>query len=200
MSEHAVKFLSISSRTVDRMLTSTECIDQIDAMIKIIKETRLRGGRLFLIGMGGGAGHASHAVNDFRKLCGIDAVAPTDNVSELTARANDEGINTIFTGWLTTSNFNSKDCLFVFSVGGGNIDKNVSMSIVDAISLAKKQHAKIIGIVGRDGGYTARMADACIVVPTVDSMLVTPQTEGMQAILWHLIVSSPELQLYKTKW
>jgi D-sedoheptulose 7-phosphate isomerase len=200
MSEHTLKFLTISSRIVEKLLTDTETNDQIDRMVSIIKNTKLQNGRLFIIGMGGGAGHASHAVNDFRKLCGVDAVAPTDNVSELTARANDEGLNTIFSGWLITSRLNNRDCLLVISVGGGDIDRNVSMAIVDAVTIAKNLNAKVIGILGRDGGYTAKYADACVIIPNPDNSLVTPQTEGMQALLWHLIVSNPELQVNKTKW
>jgi D-sedoheptulose 7-phosphate isomerase len=194
---HTENFLSMTIKIIELL---NEQQSTIEKMIEIIKDTKLHGGRLFLIGMGGGAGNASHAVNDFRKLCGIDAAAPTDNVSELTARANDEGLNTIFTGWLKTSKFNNNDCLFIFSVGGGNIDKNVSMAIVDAVTLALSHKAKIIGVVGRDGGYTAQYADACVIIPTLDPTLVTPQTEGMQAVIWHLLVSSPELQENKTKW
>jgi len=193
--------------TENFLLTSIKIIEllnnqqpTIEKMIEIIKDTKLHGGRLFLIGMGGGAGNASHAVNDFRKLCGVDAAAPTDNVSELTARANDEGLNTIFTGWLKTSKLSSKDCLFIFSVGGGDIDKNVSMSIVDAVTLALSHKAKIIGVIGRDGGYTAQYADACVIIPNLNHTMITPQTEGMQALIWHLLVSSPELQENKTKW
>jgi D-sedoheptulose 7-phosphate isomerase len=190
-------FLSTTTKIIELLKPQHNIIDK---MVVIIKETKLNNGRLFLIGMGGSAGNASHAVNDFRKLCGVDASAPTDNVSELTARANDEGLNTIFSGWLKTSKLNNKDCLFIFSVGGGDIDRNVSMSIVEAIDLAKERNAKIIGVVGRDGGYTATKADACVIIPNVNNSLVTPQTEGMQAVIWHLLVSNPVLQENKTKW
>jgi D-sedoheptulose 7-phosphate isomerase len=200
MSEHTQHFLETSNRIVSWMLDHFDTPNRTDKMIEIIKETKLHNGRLFIIGLGGGAGHASHAVNDFRKLCGVDAAAPTDNVSELTARANDEGLNTIFTGWLATSHFNSRDCLFIISVGGGDIDRDVSMPIVKAIDMAKKYNARIIGVVGRDGGYTAQNADACVVIPNLDPSIVTPQTEAMQALIWHMIVSSPELQVSKTKW
>lgn len=190
-------FLSTTTKIIELLKPQHNIIDK---MVVIIKETKFNNGRLFLIGMGGSAGNASHAVNDFRKLCGVDASTPTDNVSELTARANDEGLNTIFSGWLKTSRLNNKDCLFIFSVGGGDIDRNVSMSIVEAIDLAKERNAKIIGVVGRDGGYTAMKADACVIIPNVNNSLVTPQTEGMQAVIWHLLVSNPVLQENKMKW
>ena len=197
---HTAHFLSVSAQILEQMALESDTIAQIDKMILTIQETKLMGGRLYLIGMGGGAGHASHAVNDFRKLCNVDAATPTDNVSELTARANDEGLNTIFTGWLKTSRLSYRDCLFILSVGGGNLEKNVSRSIIDAIDLAGSVGAKVIGVVGRSDGYLATKSDACVIVPTVDSSLITPQTEGMQAVIWHLIVSSPELQENKTKW
>jgi len=197
MLTHTENFLLTTMKIIELLKPQHNIIDK---MVVIIKETKLNGGRLFLIGMGGGAGNASHAVNDFRKLCGVDASAPTDNVSELTARANDEGLNTIFNGWLKTSGLNNKDCLFIFSVGGGDISKNVSMAIVEAIDLARDRNAKIIGVVGRDGGYTAMKADACVIIPNISNGLVTPQTEGMQAVIWHLLVSNPILQENKTKW
>jgi D-sedoheptulose 7-phosphate isomerase len=200
MTGHTTHFLSVSAQILEWVAFNSDTIAQIDKIIDIIKETKQCGGRLFIIGMGGGAGHASHAVNDFRKLCNVDASTPSDNVSELTARANDEGVNTIFTGWLKTSRLSSRDCLFILSVGGGNIEKNVSMAIVEAVTLSRTVNAKVIGIVGKDGGFTAKHANACVVVPNIDNALVTPQTEGMQALLWHLIVSSPELQENKTKW
>jgi len=194
---HSENFLITSSRILENLMMQ---FPRIDKMIDIVDSTRARGGRLFIIGVGGSAGNASHAVNDFRKLCNIETYAPTDNVSELTARANDEGLDTIFTGWLKVSRLNSDDCLFILSVGGGNIERKVSLSIVNAINFAKERGASIIGIVGRDGGYTAKNADACVVIPTIDEQLVTPQTEGMQAVIWHLMVSSPKLQENKTKW
>jgi D-sedoheptulose 7-phosphate isomerase len=161
---------------------------------------RERGGRLFILGVGGSAGHASHAVNDFRKLCGFEAYAPTDNVSELTARINDEGWDTSIAAWLLASRFNDKDGLLVFSVGGGSREKNISMNLVRAIELAKDVRAKVFGIVGRDGGFTAKAADACVVVPPVFPERITPHTEGLCAVLWHLLVSHPTLKKAATKW
>jgi len=161
---------------------------------------RERGGRLFILGVGGSAGNAGHAVNDFRKICGFEAYAPTDNVSELTARTNDEGWATVFSEWLKGSRIQAKDGLLIFSVGGGNIEKNVSPNLVSAIQLAKKAGASVIGIVGRDGGYTAKEATACVIVPTVNPAHVTPHSEAFQAIVWHLLVSHPKLKAAPTKW
>ena len=161
---------------------------------------RERGGRLFILGVGGSAGNAGHAVNDFRKICGFEAYAPTDNVSELTARTNDEGWPTIFAEWLKGSRINSKDGLLIFSVGGGNLEKNVSPNLVNAIQLAKQVGASIIGVVGRDGGYTAKEATACVIVPTVNPTHVTPHSEAFQAVVWHLFVSHPKLKVAQTKW
>jgi D-sedoheptulose 7-phosphate isomerase len=161
---------------------------------------REHGGRLFILGVGGSAGHASHAVNDFRKLCGFEAYAPTDNVSELTARINDEGWDTSIAAWLLASRFNEKDALLIFSVGGGSREKNISMNLVRAIELAKDVRAKVFGIVGRDGGFTAKAADACVVVPPLFPDRVTPHTEGLCAVLWHLLVSHPALKKSPTKW
>ena len=161
---------------------------------------RERGGRLFILGVGGSAGNAGHAVNDFRKICGFEAYAPTDNVSELTARTNDEGWPTIFAEWLKGSRFQAKDGLLIFSVGGGNLEKNVSPNLVNAIQLAKKVGASVIGIVGRDGGYTAKEATACVIVPTVNPAHVTPHSEAFQAVIWHLFVSHPKLKVAQTKW
>ena len=161
---------------------------------------RERGGRLFILGVGGSAGNAGHAVNDFRKICGFEAYAPTDNVSELTARTNDEGWPTIFAGWLKGSRLQAKDGLLIFSVGGGNLEKNVSPNLVNAIQLAKQVGASVIGIVGRDGGYTAKEATACVIVPTVNPAHVTPHSEAFQAVLWHLFVSHPKLKVAQTKW
>jgi len=173
---------------------------QIQKMSLILQETRKNGGRLFILGVGGGAGHASHAVNDFRKIAGIESYAPTDNVSELTARVNDDGWDTVFVNWLKGSRLSAKDCIFVFSVGGGNAEKNVSVNLVNALRYAKENDAKIIGVVGRDGGYTAKVADACVIIPTVNDKTVTPQTEAFQAVVWHLIVSSPAMQKFEMKW
>jgi D-sedoheptulose 7-phosphate isomerase len=161
---------------------------------------RERGGRLFILGVGGSAGNASHAVNDFRKICGFEAYAPTDNVSELTARTNDEGWATVFSEWLRGSRINAKDGLLIFSVGGGNLEKNVSPNLVSAVQLAKKVGASVIGIVGRDGGYTAKEATAFVIVPTVNPAHVTPHSEAFQGVLWHLFVSHPKLKVTQTKW
>jgi len=174
--------------------------DEINKMINILKEVRDQRGRLFIIGVGGGAGHASHAVNDFRKLASIEAYTPVDNVSEMTARTNDDGFHTIFSNWLLGSNLGNKDAVLVFSVGGGNVEKNVSANIVESLKLAKEVGAKILGVVGRDGGHTAQVADACVVVPIVNAENVTPHTEGFQAVVWHLIVSHPKFQSQKGKW
>jgi D-sedoheptulose 7-phosphate isomerase len=172
----------------------------IDKMIDLLHEIRENNGRLFILGVGGGAGHASHAVNDFRKICGMEAYAPTDNVSELTARVNDDGWGTAYVNWLKISNINKNDMVFVFSVGGGNAEKNISLNIVKSLQLAKEVGAKICGVVGRDGGYTALVADACVIIPSFNSETVTPQTEGFQAVVWHLIVSHPKLQKFEMKW
>ena len=161
---------------------------------------RARGGRLFILGVGGSAGNAGHAVNDFRKICGFEAYAPTDNVSELTARTNDEGWATVFSEWLKGSRINAKDGLLIFSVGGGNLEKNVSPNLVSAIQVAKHVGASVIGIVGRDGGYTAQQANACVIVPTVNPTHVTPLSEAFQGIVWHLLVSHPKLKVAQTKW
>ena len=161
---------------------------------------RERGGRLFILGVGGSAGNASHAVNDFRKICGFEAYAPTDNVSELTARTNDDGWPSIFSEWLKGSRINAKDGLLIFSVGGDNLEKNVSPNLVNAIQLAKRAGASVVGIVGRDGGYTAKEATAAVIVPTVNPAHVTPHSEAFQAVIWHLFVSHPKLKVTQTKW
>jgi D-sedoheptulose 7-phosphate isomerase len=165
-----------------------------------LASVREGGGRLFILGVGGSAGHAGHAVNDFRKLCGFEAYAPTDNVSELTARVNDEGWDTCFSEWLKGSRLRAGDGVLVFSVGGGNREKNVSVNLVRSLELAREVKAKVFGIVGRDGGYTKQVADACVLVPTVASERVTPHTEGFAAVVWHLLVSHPALQRNATKW
>lgn len=172
-------------------------IDDIAAGIAAVRD---RGGRLFVLGVGGSAGNASHAVNDFRKLCDVEAYAPTDNVSELTARTNDEGWETVFAAWLKTSRANAKDAILVFSVGGGNAEANVSMNLVHAIKEAQGRGLAVYGIVGRDGGYTARAADRAVVVPTIDPALVTPHAEAFQAVVWHCLVSHPALKKNATKW
>ena len=172
----------------------------IEKMVDVLLAVRERGGRLFILGVGGSAGNAGHAVNDFRKICGFEAYAPTDNVSELTARTNDEGWATVFSEWLKGSRINGKDGLLIFSVGGGNLEKNVSPNLVSAIQVAKQVGASITGIVGRDGGYTAKEATACVIVPTVNSEHVTPHSEAFQGIVWHLFVSHPKLKVNRTKW
>ncbi len=172
----------------------------LDKMADLLAQVRERGGRLFILGVGGSAANASHAVNDFRKICGFECYAPTDNVSELTARTNDEGWATVFAEWLRGSRLNSKDALLVFSVGGGNLEKNVSPNLVAALELAKTAGAMILGIVGKDGGYTAQVADACVIVPTVNPTNITPHQEAFQAVLWHLLVSHPALKVNATKW
>jgi len=174
--------------------------DSIHAMIEILAAVRAGKGRLFILGVGGGAGHAGHAVNDFRKLAAMEAYAPTDNVSELTARVNDDGWHTVFANWLIGSNLNMKDAVLVFSVGGGDAEKNVSANIVESLKLAKSVGAKILGIVGRDGGYTAKVADVCVIIPMVNAENVTPHTEAFQAVVWHLIVSHPKFRANKGKW
>jgi D-sedoheptulose 7-phosphate isomerase len=172
----------------------------IEKMVGVLVETRERGGRLFVLGVGGSAANASHAVNDFRKIVGIETYAPTDNVSELTARTNDEGWASVFRAWLEGSHLNAKDAIMVFSVGGGNLEKNVSPNLVLALQLAKEVGAKIIGVVGRDGGYTAQVADACVIIPTIHPDHVTPQTEAFHSVVHHLIVTHPSLKIAQTKW
>ena len=175
-------------------------IAAIEKLAQELKALRERSGRLFFLGVGGSAGNCGHAVNDFRKLCGIEAYAPTDNVSELTARTNDEGWHTVFAEWLRTSRAGDKDAVFVFSVGGGNLEKNVSPNIVAGLKEAKERGLKVFGVVGRDGGYTKKVGDCVIVIPTVDANRVTPHTEAFQAVVWHLLVSHPALKVAQTKW
>ena len=172
----------------------------IDALVELLVRVRRAGGRLFILGVGGSAGNAGHAVNDFRKLAGIEAYAPTDNVSELTARINDDGWDTSFARWLKGSRLQPKDLVLVFSVGGGHREMNVSVNLVKALEYAQSVGAQIGGIVGRDGGFTAQVADACVVVPTVDEHTVTPLAESFQSVIWHLLVSHPEIQVADTKW
>jgi D-sedoheptulose 7-phosphate isomerase len=172
----------------------------IEKVADLLSAVKKDGGRLFFLGVGGSAGNCSHAVNDFRKIVGIESYAPTDNVSELTARTNDEGWASVFVEWLKTSRLQAKDAVFVFSVGGGNIEKNVSPNLVLALQLAKSVGAKVTGVVGRDGGYTAKVADACVIVPTVNNETITPHSEAFQAVIWHLLVSHPKLKSHQTKW
>jgi len=187
---------------LDDTLAVLDRLDEasVEAVVLAVRDTRERGGRLFFCGSGGGAGHASHAACDFRKLAHVESYSVTDNVSELTARVNDEGWDTSYREWLRVSRLGPADCLFVFSVGGGDEERNVSANLVQAMHLAREVGATVVGVVGRDGGELARVADACIVIPTVDASLVTPQTEGLQALLWHLIVSHPALAASTAKW
>jgi D-sedoheptulose 7-phosphate isomerase len=189
------QFLAEAKQIIDRL-----DLDQIERMAALLAATRERGGRLFILGVGGSAANASHAVNDFRKIAGIEAYAPTDNVSELTARTNDEGWPTVFESWLRTSRLRREDTLLVFSVGGGNLEKNVSPNLVKALHYAKEIGATILGVVGRDGGYTARTADACAIIPTVNAVHTTPHAEAFQAVVWHLLVSHPAVKQAETKW
>jgi D-sedoheptulose 7-phosphate isomerase len=175
-------------------------VSAIEKMADLLATVKADGGRIFFLGVGGSAGNCSHAVNDFRKIVGIESYAPTDNVSELTARTNDEGWATVFVEWLKISKLQPKDALFIFSVGGGNLEKNISPNLVEAIKLAKSVGAKVTGVVGRDGGYTAQAADACVIVPTVNPESVTPHSEAFQAVVWHLLVSHPKLKANQTKW
>jgi len=183
-----------------RQVTAQLDADAIEKCADELAKIRERGGRLFILGVGGSAGNAGHAVNDFRKICGFEAYAPTDNVSELTARTNDEGWATVFSEWLKGSRLNPKDGLLIFSVGGGNLEKNVSPNLVSAIQFAKKVGASVVGIVGRDGGYTAKEATACVIVPAVSPAHVTPHSEAFQGVIWHLLVSHPKLKVAQTKW
>jgi D-sedoheptulose 7-phosphate isomerase len=191
----AQEYLQEARQVIDRI----DCA-AVEKMAELIEDTRNSGGRLFILGVGGGAANASHAVNDFRKIVGIEAYAPTDNVSELTARTNDDGWSTVFVEWLKTSNLRKNDMLFVFSVGGGNQEKNVSPNLVSALQYAAEIGAKVCGVVGRDGGFTARAADACVIIPVVEQTRITPHTEAFQAVVWHLLVSHPRLKRGQTKW
>ena len=175
-------------------------VDAIEKMAVLLADIKRAGGRIFFLGVGGSAGNCSHAVNDFRKISGIESYAPTDNVSELTARTNDEGWATVFVEWLKISKLSGKDALFIMSVGGGNLEKNISPNLVEAIKYAKVVGAKVTGIVGRDGGYTAQAADVCVIVPTVNPDTITPHSEAFQAVIWHLLVSHPLLKASQTKW
>jgi D-sedoheptulose 7-phosphate isomerase len=194
--------MTYSKEHLDESVVITKAInpETIESIVDLLADVKSNGGRLFILGVGGSAANAGHAVNDFRKLAGIETYAPTDNVAELTARANDEGWQTVFSGWLKVSKLNSKDCLFILSVGGGNKEKNVSPNLIEAIDLAKSVGARVTGIVGRDGGYTAKNADVCLVIPTVNPSTVTPHSESFQTVVWHLMVSHPKLKSNPTKW
>jgi D-sedoheptulose 7-phosphate isomerase len=186
--------------TETRKIADSLDVAQIERAVAILADTRQRGGRLFILGVGGSAANASHAVNDFRKIANMEAYAPTDNVSELTARTNDEGWATVFEAWLAGSRLRAEDAVLVFSVGGGDLEKNVSPNLVKALEYARQMGASIVGIVGRDGGFTARVADACVLIPTVNALHITPHTEAFQATVWHLMVSHPALKQVETKW
>jgi D-sedoheptulose 7-phosphate isomerase len=192
---HAADFFSQSSAICAQI-----DVGKIEALASALNAVRERGGRLFMLGVGGSAGNCSHAVNDFRKLCGIETYSPVDNVSELTARANDEGWDTIFAGWLDVSCLNERDAIFIFSVGGGDVERNVSTNLVKAIDFARSRGAKVFGIVGKETGYTAKNGDVVVVVPQVKAEWVTPLSEAFQAVVWHCLVSHPALQVRKTKW
>ncbi len=194
--------MSYARQHLDEAIEIIEKLDveAIERVADLLAAVKRDGGRLFFLGVGGSAGNCSHAVNDFRKIAGIESYAPTDNVSELTARTNDEGWATVFVEWLKTSRLNKQDCVFIFSVGGGNLEKNISPNLVEALKYAKTVGARVAGVVGRDGGYTARVADACVIVPTVNPETVTPHSEAFQAVVWHLLVSHPKLKANQTKW
>ena len=195
MTQHAEQFFAEIQRIAAEIDVAT--IERLAAALAALRE---RGGRLFLLGVGGSAGNCSHAVNDFRKLCGIEAYSPIDNVSELTARTNDEGWDTVFAGWLEVSRLGDKDGLLIFSVGGGDAERNISVNLICAIDLAKARGAQVFGIVGRDSGYTAKQGDVVVVIPPVNPDRVTPLSEGMQGVVWHCLVSHPALQARSTKW
>jgi D-sedoheptulose 7-phosphate isomerase len=192
---YARQHLEESKRVIDGLDA-----DAIEQVVDVLHATRERGGRLFFLGVGGSAANCSHAVNDFRKIAGFEAYAPTDNVSELTARTNDEGWPSVFVEWLRTSRLRKEDTLFIFSVGGGNVEKNISPNLVYALKLAKEVGASVVGVVGRDGGYTKQVADACVLIPTVNESNITPHSEAFQAVVWHLLVSHPKLRFSEMKW
>jgi D-sedoheptulose 7-phosphate isomerase len=190
-----VKFLAETIKIINALDES-----DIDSLAEGLAQVRKNEGRLFILGVGGSAAHASHAVNDFRKICAIEAYAPTDNVAELTARTNDEGWETVFEQWLKGSRISSNDALLIFSVGGGSKERNLSVNLVNALILAKSVGASVFGVVGRDGGYTSQVADACVIIPPLFDERITPHTEGLAAVVWHLLVSHPVLQVHTTKW
>lgn len=192
---HAIDFFSDAASICKSIDVSC-----IEALVNELKALRERKGRLFFLGVGGSAANCSHAVNDFRKLCGIESYSPVDNVSELTARTNDEGWDTVFAGWLEVSQLSERDAIFVFSVGGGDVERNISPNLVKAIDLAKARGAKVFGVVGKSTGYTARAGDAVVVIPEVNADRVTPYSEAFQAVVWHCLVSHPSLQVRRTKW
>jgi len=192
---YAEQYLQEASEIIRRL-----DITAIERMVSLLAQIKVHGGRLFFLGVGGNAANCSHAVNDFRKIAGIECYAPTDNVAELTARTNDEGWDSVFAEWLKVSRLSARDALFILSVGGGDAERNISPNLVCAIQLAKEVGAKVTGVVGRDGGFTARAADACVIVPTVNAETITPHSEAFQALIWHLLVSHPLLKENQTKW
>jgi len=192
---YALQHLKEVTKIIEKIDVAT-----IEKMADLLATVKADGGRIFFLGVGGSAGNCSHAVNDFRKIVGIECYAPTDNVSELTARTNDDGWASVFVEWLKVSKLVAKDALFIFSVGGGNLKKNISPNLVEAIKLAKTVGSKVTGVVGRDGGYTAQAADACVIIPTVNPDTITPHSEAFQAVVWHLLVSHPKLKVNQTKW
>ena len=192
---YALQHLQEASQIIQKM-----DVVAIEKMADLLAAVKTEGGRIFFLGVGGSAGNCSHAVNDFRKIVGIESYAPTDNVSELTARTNDEGWASVFVEWLKVSKLSAKDAIFIFSVGGGNLERNISPNLVEAIKLAESIGAKVTGVVGRDGGYTAQAADACVIIPTVNPETITPHSEAFQAVVWHLLVSHPKLKVNQTKW
>jgi D-sedoheptulose 7-phosphate isomerase len=192
---YARQHLDEAKRVIDGIDSAS-----VEAVVDVLHAVRERGGRLFFLGVGGSAANCSHAVNDFRKIAGFEAYAPTDNVSELTARTNDEGWASVFVEWLRGSRLRKEDGLFVFSVGGGNVEKNISPNLVYALKLAREVGASVVGVVGRDGGYTKQVADACVLIPTVNDANITPHAEAFQAVIWHLLVSHPKLKVAQTKW
>jgi D-sedoheptulose 7-phosphate isomerase len=192
---YAERYLQEASEIIRRLDTTA-----IERVASLLAQIKADGGRLFFLGVGGSAANCSHAVNDFRKIAGVECYAPTDNVAELTARTNDEGWESVFAEWLKVSRISARDALFIMSVGGGNVERNISSNLVCAIQLAKKVGARVTGVVGRDGGFTARAADACVIVPTVNEETITPHSEAFQALIWHLLVSHPLLKENQTKW
>ena len=195
MTSYVKTYIDEAKRILDLIDASA-----VDRMVSLLVQLRADGGRLFILGSGGGAGHASHAVNDFRKIVGIESYTPTDNVSELTARINDDGWDTAYSNWLKVSRLSAKDGILVFSVGGGDLERNISPNLVRAVELARKVGAKVFGVVGRDGGYTAKVADVCVIIPTVNPETTTPHVEAFQAVVWHLLVSHPALLANAMKW
>ena len=195
MADYITQYLEESKKIIDSIVRK-----KIEVIVDILHSIRKNEGRIFFLGVGGSAANASHAVNDFRKIAGIESYTPVDNVSELTARTNDDGWESVFVNWLKCNKINSNDCIFIFSVGGGNKEKNISVNLIHAIDFAKEKGCKIVGIVGKDGGYTAKIADSCVIIPVVNSESITPHTEAFQGLIWHLIVTHPKIKSNAMKW